>query len=414
MIMYYGSKISDNMTKTPEGYLICHNVPIGRTGWMDYLGEEIGLEDLRGQKIKVYRSPEELFSNATIASFEGKPVTNNHPTQNLDVNTANTIARGHSQNVRPEGDFLYADLFMTDPGLIAEVENGKREVSCGYDCLWETLKDDGSEWQQKSIVGNHVAVVQAGRAGHRVAIQDSEPEPENKKIPERRKKMSKKSLFGKMLKAFAQDAEPEEIAEAMDAFGNEGEAPAEQKKEDTGLEQIMTAIAQIGEAVKGLSDRVSALEKADEEVHKEFGADEEFTALEKEVGGEGEVENKDEASMTVEPPKTMDEDPEEQKKMEESMDAAPIKKWIQDMKPIIMAIPDEKARNAAAKQFVKAVRDSRAPGKDGYAAIVNTVSSHKKQAMDNKQNTVLTLDERNEQACNAWNKQNAHYSEGGK
>lgn len=27
MISYYGSKISDNLTKTPEGFLICHNVP---------------------------------------------------------------------------------------------------------------------------------------------------------------------------------------------------------------------------------------------------------------------------------------------------------------------------------------------------------------------------------------------------
>jgi hypothetical protein len=79
MIMYFGSKISDNKVLTPEGYLICKNVPIGRVGWMDYLGEELGIEEKRGQVVKVYRSPEQLFSKATIASFEGKSVTNNHP-----------------------------------------------------------------------------------------------------------------------------------------------------------------------------------------------------------------------------------------------------------------------------------------------------------------------------------------------
>ena len=385
------------MTKTPEGYLICHNVPIGRTGWMEYLGEEIGIADMTGQKIRVKRNDTELFSKATIASFEGKPTTNNHPNQNLDINTANMQIRGHVQNVRRDGEFLVADLFVTDPGLIAEIENGKREVSCGYDCIWESLKEDNSEWEQKNIVGNHVAVVQAGRAGRRVAIQDSEPE--NKQPNERRKKpmkLNKKSLIGKMLKAFAQDAEPEEIAEAMDAFGESGEteAPAEQNKEDGVLEQILVAI-------KGIDERLTALEQSDKEVHKEFGADEEFAGLEKEV--EAEPEAKDEASGTVEPPKVMDEEPDEEKK--ESMDTAPLKKWIQDMKPIIMAIPDEKIRNATAKQFAQTVRDSRVSGADGYANIITAVSGRKQQAMDTVQHKVMSVEDKTNTACENWNKQ---------
>ena len=31
-IAYYGARISPHMTRTPEGYLICHDVPINRTG----------------------------------------------------------------------------------------------------------------------------------------------------------------------------------------------------------------------------------------------------------------------------------------------------------------------------------------------------------------------------------------------
>ena len=31
MLAYYGSSISGNMVRTPEGFLICRNVPIART-----------------------------------------------------------------------------------------------------------------------------------------------------------------------------------------------------------------------------------------------------------------------------------------------------------------------------------------------------------------------------------------------
>ncbi|WP_123054468.1 DUF2213 domain-containing protein [Clostridium sp. JN-1] len=60
------------MTKTPEGFLICHNVPIACIGWYPYLGHESGLNDAYDQVIKGYRSPEEVFSSAAIISFEGK------------------------------------------------------------------------------------------------------------------------------------------------------------------------------------------------------------------------------------------------------------------------------------------------------------------------------------------------------
>ena len=376
-MLYYGSKISSNMTKTPEDYLICHNVPIGRTGTMDYMGEEIGLKDKMGQKIKVFRNPQELFSKATIASFEGKPVTDDHPTQNLDVNTISMMSRGHIQNVRADGDFLLADMYITDAGLISKIENGKREVSCGYDAEWIPLEDGTVE--QKQIIGNHVAVVQSGRAGSRVAIKDAMPDLQNKSIERSNKTMgknvSKKILAAIGFKHFVQDAEPEEIAKAMDAMG-ETESPATQEKEDGALSQILAAI-------KGIDERLTVLEQSDKKVHEEVGADAELAGLEKEM----ETKDDGEASGTVEPPKAMDVEPEKDEEEKKAPAADSLKKFVQDMKPIIMAIPDEKARNEAAKKFTASVRDARAKGVDGYSAIVNAVSGNKKQAMDAAQTT---------------------------
>ena len=41
---YYGTRLSENISRRePEGYLLCLNVPVARTGVQEYLPEELGL-----------------------------------------------------------------------------------------------------------------------------------------------------------------------------------------------------------------------------------------------------------------------------------------------------------------------------------------------------------------------------------
>lgn len=178
MIAYYGSKISKHMTRTPEGFLICHDVPIARIGQQEYFARELGLGGDPCRTVQVQRCPEDVFDPAAIASFEGKDVTQNHPPENLTPENHALYAKGHAENVRREGDYLVADLHLKDPNLISDVENGvMREVSCGYVCNY-TPEGDG--YRQTNIRGNHIAVVPRGRAGHLVAIQDSAAGPAEK------------------------------------------------------------------------------------------------------------------------------------------------------------------------------------------------------------------------------------------
>jgi len=44
-ISYYGTRLSDNISRTPEGFLICRNVPIAKAGTQDYLGSELDVEE---------------------------------------------------------------------------------------------------------------------------------------------------------------------------------------------------------------------------------------------------------------------------------------------------------------------------------------------------------------------------------
>ena len=82
-IAYYGDRISPHMTDTPEGFLICHDVPIARTGPQDYLARELQLDGDPDRFVSVQRYPEDVFEAATLASFEGKPVTDGHPPENV-------------------------------------------------------------------------------------------------------------------------------------------------------------------------------------------------------------------------------------------------------------------------------------------------------------------------------------------
>ena len=88
MLTYYGTEISPNQTKTDEGFLICKNVPIARTGTMEYLARELGLDGDPERIVTVNRYEEDVFSPAAMASFEGKIVTDNHPPDNLLPETA--------------------------------------------------------------------------------------------------------------------------------------------------------------------------------------------------------------------------------------------------------------------------------------------------------------------------------------
>lgn len=175
---FYGNRVSPNISKTPQGFLVAHRVPIARTGWQKYRASEIGAPG--DGVVRVYRSPEEVFHPATLASFEGMIVTDKHPPQFIAPDNVGGYFRGHVQNVRrsneplESGDeVLLADLLIMDAGLVSKVEMGTvREISCGYDCDYEPLAT--GDYAQKNIRGNHIAVVPSGRAGESVRINDSD------------------------------------------------------------------------------------------------------------------------------------------------------------------------------------------------------------------------------------------------
>lgn len=300
-LTYYGSRISPHMTETPEGYLICHDVPINRTGTQEYTAGEMQLDGDPERIITVNRYPEDVFDAAALASFEGKDVTAGHPPENLTPENHAAYSKGHVENVRRAGDQTIADLHIKDATLISDIKNGIiREVSCGYVCNWEP---DGAGYKQTNIRGNHVAIVPHGRAGHDVAIKDQ--------AAERAEKGSKamSDFWRGFLNAFgeaAKDATPEQMEQVTNAAVKALDAaPAEKAQEAepaAKTDDEMIERAPKGDDIGSKLDRILEMLEAksrggrgEHDLHDESDLDEMIAKL----SGKGEGEMDAESAVTV-------------------------------------------------------------------------------------------------------------------
>lgn len=173
--------LGSSQAETPEGFLLCKEVCIARIGTQDYLNEELidpadenplvgGTDGI----IHVERRAEDVFDPNTLASFEGKPIVDEHPDDLIGPTDFKRHTVGVTLNPRRGqgslADFMVADLLIQDADAIAAVRAGKREVSCGYDAHYESTGPGRA--RQTNIVGNHVALVARGRCGPSCAIGD--------------------------------------------------------------------------------------------------------------------------------------------------------------------------------------------------------------------------------------------------
>lgn len=181
-IEYYTTEeLGPQRERTPEGFLICYDVPVARTGEMTYGPGETPVPTGRDGRVKIHRREGEVFAAKSMRSLNGKPVTDDHPPVDVDPKNWRFYTRGMVVNPRRgEGEhksFLVADLIILDHDLIEDIESGKREVSCGYNPDYLQMLDDrgepvAGEGEQVNIIYNHLALVDRGRCGARCSIGD--------------------------------------------------------------------------------------------------------------------------------------------------------------------------------------------------------------------------------------------------
>ena len=198
-----------------NGYLHVALTPISKATVNPYLGREVpGWEELKLEPDRIsyaLRAPEEL--KKAVATFNGLPLLTEHHEINADVQPKEYVVGSTGTDAVFEAPYLKNSLTVTDADAIKAIEDGSmKEISCAYrftpDMTAGEYEADGNnkihyDFIMRDISGNHVALVEEGRAGHDVAVADS-----NKEIKKEEEKMAKNKIidFKKRRYALANDA----------------------------------------------------------------------------------------------------------------------------------------------------------------------------------------------------------------
>ncbi|MFP0547897.1 DUF2213 domain-containing protein [Acinetobacter baumannii] len=250
---------------TPEGYLLCRDVPLARIGTLMYGKGEVPVTADDTDLILIQRGEQDLFDPITIASFEGKSVTDDHPDDWVSPENWKELTVGTAQNVRRgeqvDSDFLIADLLITDKAAIQKVIDGKVEISLGYDADYQEISK--GKGVQSNIIGNHVALVDKGRCGSRCSIGDSFMA--DKKATKKRASIGdriRQLIFtrdAEEAEKLAKEVEDEELEEGKTKTGDEDpDDEPEDGKTKTGDSAFQ---AEMRKFMKTMDKRMSALEK---------------------------------------------------------------------------------------------------------------------------------------------------------
>ena len=163
---------------TTDGYLVA-SVLCARTGIQDYLGTELDKPDM--PIVKVYRPESSVFAKDSLSTFVGKPTTNDHPPVQVTADNWKEYAVGSiGEDVLRDGEYIRVPITLMDAATIKAVQDGKREISMGYDMEldWTPGTTSGGQAYDAVMTNlrmNHLAIVDRGRAGSRARIDDNNP-----------------------------------------------------------------------------------------------------------------------------------------------------------------------------------------------------------------------------------------------
>jgi hypothetical protein len=164
----HGSSVDDLLDA--RGYLAIEGVAT-RTGVFIYDDPNGGPGDFRE-----WRPPEHVFAPGSIQSLKFVPITNDHPDVLLDSSNTDQFQVGMVLDAWRDGDLIRVRLLFTDAKTIQAIRDGKRELSCGYTAVvleraGTTPQGERHDAIQTDILYNHLALVDAARAGPVACLQ---------------------------------------------------------------------------------------------------------------------------------------------------------------------------------------------------------------------------------------------------
>lgn len=253
--------------------------PISKVGVFPYAGRQVGPQFDPDEIVMVYRPAEELSDPACIESFKLLPLIDEHAMLGSELNGLLPPERKGvlgviGEDVYFEGEYLKANLKFFAENIKNLIENGKKELSAGYRCVYEIASGvyNGVKYQaiQRSIRGNHLALVEEGRMGPDVAVLDD-------------------FRFTVDNLEFTKMGENEEVKKT-----NADESAAESAAERETEKSLMDRIRALEDIVHGLETKLRVTDSDGEEEAQLDVKDKEFElgSKDKEVAVDGDVIDK--------------------------------------------------------------------------------------------------------------------------
>lgn len=152
--------------------------PISKEGVFPYRGDEIPGAPNPNEIYWVYRPAEELARQETIDSFKLMPFIDEHEVLGVGGMPAERkgIQGTIGEQVYFDPPYLRGNIKIHSSAAQSLIKAGKVELSPCYGCDWSpevgTFEGKPYQYVQRNIMGNHLALVEEGRTGPDVAVQD--------------------------------------------------------------------------------------------------------------------------------------------------------------------------------------------------------------------------------------------------
>lgn len=269
--------------------------PISKAGVYPYLGSEINNPEASdpNKVYWVFRPPEELARQETIDSFKLMPFIDEH--EILGVSGMPAERKGMQgvvgEQVRFDPPYLRANIKIHSSAAQSMIRSGtKVELSPCYGCDWpsEVGTYEGRPYQfaQRNIRGNHLALVEEGRTGPDVAVQDHRKFTLDSAelLPMALAPEDMEAIKAMVLELLAAQKTPGDADPEADKSKDEDpetpkdadipvEVPAAEGDETRAAEHIEAVVEQVEEAIEEIKEAAEDLTKASDSKSRKLAQD---------------------------------------------------------------------------------------------------------------------------------------------
>lgn len=179
--MSLASSSMDKREYDLNGWFEVKGNPLSKVGVFQYSGRSLPDAPDAEKMYSVYRPAEELADIECLNSFKLLPWIDNHvmlgnEEEGLTPSEQKGVQGVIGEDVYFADSTLYGNIKVFSEALRTLIDSGKKELSCGYRCVYEWVSGifEGQPYDciQRRIRGNHLALVDHGRMGADVAVLD--------------------------------------------------------------------------------------------------------------------------------------------------------------------------------------------------------------------------------------------------